>query len=137
MSERTQLNTSWLAELTNPIHDGTTQQIDDFAQAFVTDNAVFNQKRTALHQARQAEDEVWLTAQRDPAVKSLEAADKKQDLYGDERLRSCLNEHAGEKAEAVCCEILADVDRFSNGEPQFDDITELSLRFLKYRESSH
>ncbi len=67
----------------------------------------------------------------------VEAADKKQDLYGDERLRNCLNEHAGEKAEAVCCEILADVDRFSNGEPQFDDITELSLRFLKYRESSH
>ncbi|MDO5109002.1 MAG: SpoIIE family protein phosphatase [Erysipelotrichaceae bacterium] len=67
----------------------------------------------------------------------VEAADKKQDLYGDERLRNCLNEHAGEKAEAVCCEILADVDRFSNGEAQFDDITELSLRFLKYRESSH
>ena len=57
MATNNQLNTAWLVQLTNPHHDGTTQQIDDQVQAFVTDNAVFNQKRTALHQARQTEDE--------------------------------------------------------------------------------
>jgi len=76
-----QLNTAWLAELTNPHHDGTTQQIDDFAQAYVTDNQVFIQKRTALHQARQVEDNVWLTSQRDPVVPRLADADKQQDGY--------------------------------------------------------
>ena len=76
MSTETQLNTAWLAELSNPHHDGTTQQIDDFAQAFVTDNQVFIQKRTALHQCRQTEDEVWLTSQRDPVVPRLAEADR-------------------------------------------------------------
>ena len=36
---QTQLNFSWLAELTNPHHDGTTQQIYDFAHAYQTDNS--------------------------------------------------------------------------------------------------
>ena len=81
MSTETQLNTAWLAELSNPHHDGTTQQIDDFAQAFVTDNQVFIQKRTALHQCRQTEDEVWLTSQRDPVVPRLAEADRQQDCY--------------------------------------------------------
>lgn len=81
MANIIQLNTSWLAELTNPHHDSSTQQIDDFVQAFSTDNARFLQKVAVLHQARQAEDEVWLKSQRDPAVKQLEAADKQQDAY--------------------------------------------------------
>ena len=81
MASTNQLNYGWLGDLTNPNHDGTTQQIDDFAQAYVTDNAVFNQKKAALHQARQNEDDVWIKSQRDPAVKRLEDADKKQDAY--------------------------------------------------------
>lgn len=39
MEVQTQLNFSWLAELTNPHHDGTTQQIYDFAHAYQTDNS--------------------------------------------------------------------------------------------------
>ena len=81
MAETNQLNYGWLGDLTNANHDGTTQQIDDFVQAFVTDNQVFNQKKAALHQARQTEDEVWLKSQRDPVVPLLEAADKQQDGY--------------------------------------------------------
>ena len=81
MANIIQLNTSWLAEMTNAHHDSSSQQIDDFVQAFSTDNARFLQKAAALHQARQAEDEVWLKSQRDPAVKQLEAADKQQDAY--------------------------------------------------------
>ena len=71
MATNNQLNTAWLVQLTNPHHDGTTQQIDDQVQAFVTDNAVFNQKRTALHQARQTEDEVWLKSQRDAVIREI------------------------------------------------------------------
>ena len=81
MATSNQLNTAWLAELSNPHHDGTTQQIDDFVQAFVTDNSIFNQKKTAVHQARLKEDEVWLKSQRDEVVPLLEKADSLQDSY--------------------------------------------------------
>ena len=81
MAEQKQLNTAWLAQLANAHHDGTTQQIDDFVQAFLTDNAVLTQKKATLHQARQTEDEVWLKEQRDAAVPQLEAADRQQDCY--------------------------------------------------------
>ena len=81
MADANQLNFSWLADLTNPNHDGTTQQIDDFVQAYQSDNAVFNQKKAVLHTARQNEDNVWLTSQRDDVVPLLEAADKKQDKF--------------------------------------------------------
>ena len=109
MSTDFQLNTAWLAELTNPHHDGTTQQIDDFLQAYATDNQVFLQKRAALHQARQTEDDVWLTAQRDPVVPRLAEADKRQDNYIT-AARYINLAHAGlpddepTKAEAVECE---------------------------------
>ena len=108
MASNNQLNTAWLVQLTNPHHDGTTQQIDDQVQAFVTDNAVFNQKRTALHQARQTEDEVWLKSQRDAVVPLLEAADKTQDGYVS-AARYILTAHAGlpdsepTKQEAIEC----------------------------------
>ena len=52
--------------------------VDEKGQA---DNARYQQKVAALGQCRQTEDEVWLKAQRDPAVKTLEAADKLQDGY--------------------------------------------------------
>ena len=81
MAQSYQLSFSWLDDLANPHHDGTTQQIDDFLQAYATDNQIFNQKKVVVHQARQKEDEVWLKSQRDPAVERLEAADKKQDAY--------------------------------------------------------
>ena len=109
MAVTNQLNYGWLGDLSNPNHDGTTQQIDDFAQAYVTDNQVFNQKRAAVHQARQKEDEVWLTSQRDPAVARLEGADRKQDGYVS-AARYINLAHAGlpdeepTKAEAVECE---------------------------------
>jgi len=81
MAQNYQLPFSWLADLSNANHDGTTQQIDDFAQAFVTANQVFIGKRTNVHQARLNEDDVWLRTQRDPIVKLLEAANKKMDNY--------------------------------------------------------
>ena len=81
MADNNQLNYGWLYKLTNPHHDGTTQQGDDFMQAFVSDNPVFNQKRDTVHQCRQNEDQAWIKSQRDPAVKRLEDADKKQDAY--------------------------------------------------------
>ena len=81
MADQIQMNTAWLASLSNPHHDGTTQQIYDFANAYQTDNARYLQKVAALGLCRQTEDEVWLKAQRDDAVKTLEAADKLQDAY--------------------------------------------------------
>ena len=81
MAETNQLNYGWLDDLSNPHHDGTTQQIDDFVQAFVSDNSIFNQKKAAVHQARLREDDVWFKSQRDPVVPRLEAADKQQDGY--------------------------------------------------------
>ena len=112
MADNNQLNFGWLYKLTNPHHDGSTQQIDDFLQAFSSNNTVFNQKKAAVHQARQYEDEVWIKSQRDPAVKRLESADKKQDAY-EMAAQYVLNAHAQlpddepTKAEAqVCKEII-------------------------------
>ena len=108
MATNNQLNYGWLGDLPNAHHDGTTQQIDDAVQAFVTDNQVFNQKRTALHAARQTEDEVWLKAQRDAVVPLLEGADKRQDGYIS-GTRYILTGHAGlpetepTQAEAKAC----------------------------------
>jgi len=81
MAENFQLPTTWLAELPNAEHDGTTQQIDDVVQGFQTENARFLEKRGAVHQTRQNEDAVWLSVLRDPAVKRLADADKKEDSY--------------------------------------------------------
>ena len=81
MAENYHLPTTWLAELPNAEHDGTTQQIDDALQGFQTENARFLEKRNAVHQTRQNEDAVWLTVVRDPAVKRLADADKKEDCF--------------------------------------------------------
>ena len=114
MPTNNQLNTAWLVQLPNAHHDGTTQQIDDHVQAFQTDNQVFNQKRSALHQARQTEDEVWLKSQRDAVVPLLDAADKRQDGYIS-AARYILTGHAGlpdgepTKQEAkVCLQVFKD-----------------------------
>ena len=114
MATNNQLNYGWLADLPNPHHDGTTQQIDDHVQAFETDNAVFNQKRTALHQARQTEDEVWLKSQRDAVVPLLDAADKTQDGYVS-AARYILMAHGGlpdteptKQEAAVCLQVYKD-----------------------------
>ena len=114
MADNNQLNYGWLYNLSNPHHDGATQQIDDFLQAFVSDNPVFNQKRSNVHQCRQNEDEVWIKSQRDPAVKNLENADKRQDSY-ELAGRYILAAHAQlpedepTKAEAdVCLQIIKD-----------------------------
>ncbi len=62
----------------------------------------------------------------------VEATNKDLELYGDDRLKVCLNKHISENAEDICKSVKQDVDRFYSGAPQFDDITELSLQFQKY-----
>ena len=114
MAQNFQLPFSWLDDLANPHHDGTTQQIDDFAQAYVTDNQVFISKRTAVHAARLKEDEVWLKSQRDPVVKLLEGANKTMDNYISAfhyitNGHGCLPDGEATKAEAKeCLQIMKD-----------------------------
>ena len=98
------MNTAWLAQLANAHHDGTTQQIDDFVQAFQTDNAVLTQKKATLHQARQTEDEVWLKEQRDAAVPQLEAADRH--AGADAHRRAQRPHHPAEGYRTVCSPVL-------------------------------
>lgn len=81
MADFEELNFSYLGLLSNAHHDGTTQQIDDAAQGFETENATFIRKSMAVHQARLVEDEAWKKSQVDPVVKQLQAADKRQDNY--------------------------------------------------------
>ena len=108
MATSNQLNTAWLAELANAHHDGTTQQIDDFVQAFVTDNSIVTHKKTAVHQARLKEDEVWLKSQRDEVVPLLEKADSLQDSYISAshyimKAHAMLPDGEATKAEALQC----------------------------------
>ncbi|MBQ1322378.1 MAG: SpoIIE family protein phosphatase [Erysipelotrichaceae bacterium] len=61
----------------------------------------------------------------------VEATNLDKELYGEERLKKCINSCAGMDARGICETISADVEEFYKGAEQFDDITELSLRFLK------
>ena len=62
----------------------------------------------------------------------VEATNVNTELYGDDRLKDCLNTHTNESAQQLCESVLEDVNKFYEGAEQFDDITELSLKFLKY-----
>ena len=62
----------------------------------------------------------------------VEATNVNNELYGDDRLKDCLNTHTNESAQQLCESVLEDVNKFYEGAEQFDDITELSLKFLKY-----
>ena len=81
MADYEELSFSYLGLLSNPHHDGTTQQIDDCCGNFETENQVFLRKAQTLHQCRVKEDEDWKKSQVDPVVKQLQAADKRQDNY--------------------------------------------------------
>lgn len=62
----------------------------------------------------------------------VEATNVNKELYGDDRLKECINSHLGESSEDICNHIKSDVDEFYKGADQFDDITELSVKFLRY-----
>lgn len=64
----------------------------------------------------------------------VEATDRNGQLYGDARLKECLDSHIGEDAKTLCTSVREDINEFYNGAPVYDDITELSLKFLKYKE---
>ena len=140
MADYVPLNFSWLERLTNPNHDNITQQIDDCAMSFVTDNARFIEKRNALHQCRLHEDEVWLVVQRDPVVKRLAAADNRQDAYIT-ALRYTNLAHAGlpegepTKAEAVECNQVFKDFKFSTNDgygAEADKIIQMQQNFQSH-----
>ena len=54
-----------------------------------------------------------------------EAHDRSDGLYGTDRLTQVLEEAADESGENVLERIISDVQRFSAGAPQFDDMTML------------
>ena len=56
-----------------------------------------------------------------------EATDATQELYGEDRLKSCVNSLGNTTAAALCEAVKADVDRFVGQAPQFDDITMLAV----------
>ena len=56
-----------------------------------------------------------------------EATNAAQQLYGDARLLSLLNQHQSASARALCDAIKDDVDAFVGEAEQFDDITLLCL----------
>ena len=62
-----------------------------------------------------------------------EATNVDNELYGNDRLQNCLNAHIGDSCHDVCLAVKKDVDTFYEGAPQFDDITEMSIQFFKYR----
>lgn len=57
-----------------------------------------------------------------------EATNSNNELYGDERLKECLNKSIFPNAEGICRAVKKDVDSFVGEAPQFDDMTMLSLR---------
>ena len=140
MSEPIVLNTAWLAELPNAQHDGTTQQICDYATAFQTQNARYLAKVATVVERRQTEDDVWLTVQRDPAAKSLEGADRQQDSYVTAARYinlgyTSLPDDEPQKAEAVECEQVFKDYKFSTRDPygaEADKIIQMQQNFQQH-----
>ena len=62
----------------------------------------------------------------------VEATNKQKELYSDERLKVVLNVHKDEDVQNLCLSVRKDVDDFYNGAEQFDDITELCVKFINY-----
>ena len=58
-----------------------------------------------------------------------EATSAEEELFGEERMVSALNAHAGDTPEAIIRDVRTDIDAFVKDAPQFDDITMLCLRF--------
>ena len=58
-----------------------------------------------------------------------EAIDAQQELFGDDRLKDVLNASRGDDVEKLCRKVKAAVDAFAGGEPQFDDMTMLALKY--------
>lgn len=63
-----------------------------------------------------------------------EAANAKEELYGEERLFSALNQSQNADVETLCKAVLRDVDAFVEDAPQFDDITMLAFCFHGIKE---
>lgn len=62
-----------------------------------------------------------------------EATDTGNELYGEERLKTVLDEYKGLELEDMLHKIKEDIDVFVKGAPQFDDITMLALRINEGR----
>lgn len=58
-----------------------------------------------------------------------EATNAQEELYGEERLETILNNNSEADLETLCTSIKADIDEFVEDEPQFDDITMLCLKW--------
>ena len=62
----------------------------------------------------------------------VEATNREGKLYGDDRLYICINKHREAYPKELCDLIRDDVDVFYDGAAQFDDMTELCLKFNAY-----
>ena len=58
-----------------------------------------------------------------------EAQNLSNELFGEQRLLSSLNEAKGMSVEEICKKVKADVDIFAGAADQFDDITMLSIKW--------
>jgi sigma-B regulation protein RsbU (phosphoserine phosphatase) len=63
-----------------------------------------------------------------------EATDKDNNLYGMDRLTRFLNSHMDLDPEKLLPAVRKDIDDFVKNAPQFDDITMLSFKFMKYKD---
>ena len=58
-----------------------------------------------------------------------EATNPAEELFGEERLQTCLNEANTADMTALCKEVKRAVDEFADSAPQFDDITMVAVKF--------
>jgi sigma-B regulation protein RsbU (phosphoserine phosphatase) len=57
-----------------------------------------------------------------------ESINEKEEMFGEDRLRSIIREHTGLSALGIMEKILVGVDSFAIGQPQFDDITLMVIK---------
>jgi PAS domain S-box-containing protein len=57
-----------------------------------------------------------------------EAADETGEMFGEEKLKAIIRENSGSSSSEILAKILASVESFGKGEPQFDDITLMVIK---------
>jgi len=63
-----------------------------------------------------------------------EATNRREELYGEDRLLNIIKSTEYESIKELCESVKADVDKFVDGAPQFDDITMVALKYYGEQE---
>ncbi|MBR6162598.1 SpoIIE family protein phosphatase [bacterium] len=116
-------------EYVNAGHNPPAVKFGDRFEYLKTDN---NLVLSALDNFEYKSEKITLNPENNILIYTdgvVEAQNTQKEFYGEERLINLLNKEV-QSPEEIVEAVKADVDEFSSGAPQFDDITMLDIKFI-------